>query len=121
MIQFIMDELKLDQQIDRCELFSCLKKDEREEYIKNCSDECIHSLCEIYYNIITGGLYMPPRNMKKVNEILDPFPLYTQKFIDPEVRVCEKRKLLSNPQFGNGIFSLLSSAILPVLIGLLSK
>ena len=116
-----MDELKLDQQIDRCELFSCLKKDEREEYIKNCSDECIHSLCEMYYNVLTRGLYIPPINMKKVNEIKHAFPLYTQKFIDPKARVCEKRKLLTKPQFGNGIFSLLASAILPALIGPMSK
>ena len=116
-----MDELKLHQQINRCELFSCQKKEEREEYIKNCSDECIHSLCEMYYNVLTGGLYIPPINMKKVNKIKHAFPLYTQKFIDPKVRVCEKRKLLTNPQFGNGIFSLLSSATLPVLTGLMSK
>ena len=82
----------------------CLKRDKREEYIKNYSDECIHSLCEMYYNVLTGGLYIPPRNMKKVNEIKDTFPLYTQKLIDPEVIDSKKKKLLTNPQFENGIF-----------------
>ena len=114
-----MDKLKLHQQINRCEIFSCLMEDEREEYIKNCSDKCIHSLSEVYYNVLTGGLYIPPRNMKKVNEKPDPYQSYTCKFFDPKVSVCGKRKLLSKPQFGNGIFSLLTSAILPVLIELM--
>ena len=67
-----MDKLKLHQKINRCEIFSCLMEDEREEYIKNCSDKCIHSLSEVYYNVLTGGLYISPRKIKKVNENLIP-------------------------------------------------
>ena len=117
-----MNKKEIFKKANSCGLASNLKNHkQRKSFIHNCPDECIEHICEVYYNVLKGGIKLSPKNSNLVKNKLTRHRVDVRKFIDPKVSVKEKRKLLTKPQFGNGIFSLLSSAILPVLIGLLSK
>ena len=44
-----------------------------------------------------------------------------RKLADPKLSVKSKRKLLREPQVGNGIFTILASTVLPALISALAS
>ena len=59
------------------------------------------------------------KNKSKVKSKLNPIRLQVRKLADPKVSVSTKRKLLSQPQVGNGIFATLAtiaSAVIPLII-----
>ena len=41
--------------------------------------------------------------------------------MDPDVSIKEKREVLSKPQVGHGLFTLLASTVLPELFSLFTK
>ena len=53
--------------------------------------------------------------------LLKPIKKEFEKVMDPDVPIKEKRKVLSKPQVGHGIFTLLASTVLPALISLFRK
>ena len=53
--------------------------------------------------------------------LLKPIKKEFKKVSDPDVSIKEKRKVLSKPQVGHGIFTLLAGTILPELISLFTK
>ena len=52
---------------------------------------------------------------------LKPIKKEFEKVMDPDVSIKEKRKVLSKPQVGHGIFTLLASTVLPALISIFTK
>ena len=117
-----MNRREIFKKANSCGLASNLKNHkQRLSFIHNSPDECIEHICEVYYNVLKGGIKLTPKNSNLVKNKLTRHRVAVRKFIDPKFSVKEKRKLLTKPQFGNGIFSLLASAILPALIGLISK
>ena len=52
---------------------------------------------------------------------LNPIKREFEKVMDPDVSIKEKRKVLSKPQVGHGVFTLLASTVLPALISLFTK
>ena len=51
--------------------------------------------------------------------LLKPIKKEFKKVIDSDVPIKEKRRILSEPQVGRGIFTLLASTILPALFSFL--
>ena len=96
-----------------------LKKEERKQFVEACSDECIHIICEACYNFLNGDLKL--KRLKSIKEKFRPYRFEIRKLASPSLKVKSKRKILSEPQNGGGIFTMLATSLIPAIIGLLSK
>ena len=83
-----------------------LKRDERLSFLKNCPDECIHALCEICFNLLHQTIKLKKDRKHRLKQKLKPIRLDVRKLADSKQSVKSKRKLLTNPQVGHGIFTL---------------
>ena len=54
-------------------------------------------------------------------DFLKPIKKEFEKVMDPDESITEKRKVLSKPQVGQGIFTFGASTVLPTLISLCTK
>ena len=112
-----MDKSHLKNKVDFLRKFSKLKSKDKLSVVNTCSNDDIHTICECYYNLLKGGLKI--KNTNKVKSKLKPIRLQVRKLADPKVGVKAKRKLLSQPQVGNGIFvtlATIASAVIPLII-----
>merc|ERR1711872_1158959 len=91
-----------------------LKKAERLSFLENCPDECIHALCEVCFNLLHQTIKLEKKKLKPIRVSL-------RKLANPKLPVKSKRKLLKEPQVGNGIFTILASTVLPALISALAS
>ena len=98
-------------------------KYEGPSYIKYCPDKIVKHIgtcCNLFWfnNLGLADKAIVEQYMDNIKDIKPSF----LKVADPSTPVKKKRKLLMKRQVGNGIFSLLASAVLPTLMGLvLSK
>lgn len=97
---------------------SKLSKRERKKYVKECSNENIHAICEAVHNVLKGHC---TTKSKVVCGKLKLLQKELKKVADPSVDLTTKREILSNSQTGDGVFSIIASAVLPFLIDLLGR
>ena len=112
-----MDKSQLKKKVDFLEKFRKLNKKDKLSVVKTCSNDDIHTICECYYNLVNGGLKI--KNKSKVKSKLNPIRLQVRKLADPKISANIKRKLLFEPQIGNGVFATLAtiaSAVIPLII-----
>ena len=86
------------------------------EYIKHADkDDIDHvtSCCEMF---LSGDYKCRKKERMDVELLSKPIRKKMKKICDPNMPTVEKRELLSNPQNGNGIFTLLAGTVLPALI-----
>ena len=89
------------------------------EYINNADEDDIKHIqccCEAF---MERRYKTTKRGRENDLILLKPIKKEFEKVMDPDVSIKEKRKVLSKPQVGYGIFTLLVSTILPKLISLL--
>ena len=99
------------------------------EYMKHADEddiEYIVSCCELFkkgkYKYTCEKISKCTGNERKSDLIfLKPIEKEFEKVRDPDVSIKKKRKILSKPQVGHGIFTLLASTVLPALISLITK
>lgn len=94
-----------------------LSKKDRQKYLNECSEENIDEICEALYNILNGSCPIKSKHTcKKISSIEKEL----KKVINPKYNLKLKRKILSNSQTGDGIFSIIASTVLPFLVNLLT-
>ena len=91
-----------------------LRKEERKPFIEKCSSECIHTICEACYNFLNGGIKL--KKFKSIKDKIRPHRFDIRKLANPRISVKSKRKILSEPQQGGGIFSMLATSLIPAII-----
>ena len=116
-----MNKQSLRKRISTLQNMKQLKKAERLSFLKNCPDECIHALCEVCFNLLHQTIKLGKDKKYRVKQKLKPIRVSLRKLADPKLSVKSKRKLLREPQVGNGIFTVLASTVLPALISALAS
>ena len=97
---------------------SSLSKPQRREYMKEISNQNIHTICEAIHNVLNGSC--TTKNKKICNHIKS-LKKELRKVANPRYNIEEKRKILMNKQSGDGIFSVIAGVVLPFLIDLITK
>ena len=116
-----MDQKTMKKRVNLFQNMKQLKRDERMSFLKNCPDECIHALCEICFNLLHQSIKLQKDKKHRLKQKLKPIRVDVRKLADSKLSVKSKRKLLSNPQVGHGIFTILASTVLPALISALAS
>ena len=117
-----MNRQMINRRINILQDIKQLKANQRLDFLKNCSNECIHAICEVCYNILHESLKLNKDKKYRIKQKLKPIRVDVRKLADAELSVNTKRKILSKPQVGRGVFTVLASTVLPALISaLLSK
>ena len=88
---------------------------------QSCDDEQIHAICEACLNVLNNTPKLNAANLKKVKRLLRPIKQQIRSISRPKVSVKHKRKILSNPQTGKGIFSVIAGIVIPAIISALAK
>ena len=117
----MMDKQTLKNRVNMFQKMKQLKKGERLSFLENCPDECIHALCEICFNLLHQSIKLDKNKKYRVKRKLTPIRVDVRKLADSRQSVKSKRKILSNPQVGHGIFSILATTVLPALLSALSS
>ena len=87
------------------------------------NDESLHILGEFLFNVITQTLKLNSRQISKVKKILRKDKSFYMKLIDVKTKYPAnllRKKLVSDPQIGTGIVSLIAT-LAPVIATLLSR
>ena len=87
------------------------------------NDESLHILGEFLFNVITQTLKLNSRQLSKVKKILRKDKSFYMKLIDVKTKYPAnllRKKLVSDPQIGTGIVSLIATSA-PVIATLLSR
>ena len=85
------------------------------------SDDCIHKICESCQNLLSDNLNLNSKKMHVVKSTLQKSHKNIRHISKPNTSLLRKRKILTSYQTGKGIFSILTSVIVPSLIALLKK
>ena len=97
-----------------------LKTKELINIIPLLTDDCIHKVCESCQNCQNCQNFND-KTIKKVKKKLKSVKKEFRTLSKPKSSLNIKRSLLSNQQVGKGVFTILSSFILPALLASLTK
>ena len=87
------------------------------------NDESLHTLGELLFNVIIQTLKLNAKQLSKVKKILNKDKSFYMKLIDVKTRdptQLLRKKLVSDPQVGTGIVSLIAT-LAPIIATLLSR
>ena len=96
---------------------SNLKNRDRKKFLKECCEKNIHIICEAIHNVLRNTC---PSNVC-VKRKVTKYSKELKKVADYKSNVALKREILSSPQAGDGIFSIIASSVLPFLVDLIAK
>ena len=85
----------------------------------NSKDIRIISSC--CYDLLEDNIPLPLNKKKKIRKFLKPIQKEINTLSEKNVSVKKKRKILSDPQIGHGIFTLLVSMIIPAILSAITK
>ena len=81
----------------------------------------LHKVCESCQNLLKNTYNFNDKTIKKVKKKLKSVKKEFRTLSKPKSSLNVKRSLLSNQQVGKGVFTILSSFILPALLAGLAK
>ena len=87
------------------------------------NDESLHILGELLFNVITQTLKLNSKQLSKVKQVLNKDKSFYLKLINVKTKnkpLLLRKKLMSDPQIGTGIVSLIAT-LAPVIATLLSR
>ena len=90
-------------------------------YAEHTNSRDIHIISSCCYNLLKDNIPLPLYKKKKIKIFLTPIKKEINIISNKKASVKKKREILSDPQFGEGIFTLLAGTILPALISALAK
>ena len=90
-------------------------------YVEHANSKDIHIISNCCYNLLEDNIPLPLNEKKKIKIFLTPIKKEINIISNKKASVKTKREILSDPQFGEGIFTLLASTILPALISAFAK
>lgn len=114
-----MNNKQLKKVLQILETASKVKKKNRKNYIKSCSNDEIHAICGATKNIVDGNIEIPRRKKAYLKRKLKPHQCKIRYLSNPRNSVKKKRILLEKEQFGAGVFTALASVAIPALIAAL--
>lgn len=79
----------------------------KNQVLKHCSNDCIHKICEIVYNLLKGNISLSPSQKRQ----LAPKKHFLRKLVQPQSH--KKRRALFFKQKRGSLLSLHLSKILP--------
>lgn len=111
-----MDQLKEKQKFLKA--ISGLSQKDRAKYLEECPECFIHDICEAVNNLLIN--VCPPTKPSGKRKVVA-LKKHLKKLCHAKTSASQKRKLLSSPQIGKGVFSLIGTTVVPFLIDLLTK
>ncbi|HAO15054.1 MAG TPA: hypothetical protein DDE71_05795 [Tenacibaculum sp.] len=120
--KMIINKKQLQKQQSKLKILTHISK-------HNCAllpylnDESLHVLGEFLFNIITQSLKLDSKQLSKVKQILNKDKSFYLKLIDAKTKYPTqllRKKMISNPQIGKGIVSLIAT-LAPIIATLLSR
>ena len=81
----------------------------------------IHIISSCCFNLLQDNIPLTDTKKRQIKIFLKPISKEINTLSNKRKSVKSKREILSDPQIGNGIFTLLASTILPALISALVK
>jgi len=120
--KMIINKKQLQKQQSKLKILTHISK-------HNCAllpylnDESLHVLGEFLFNIITQSLKLNSKQLSKVKQILNKDKSFYLKLIDAKTKYPTqllRKKMISNPQIGKGIVSLIAT-LAPIIATLLSR
>ena len=84
-------------------------------------DELIHHICEALWNVNTKHMLKDHYAECKLKARTNHIAHYLKKLNRENYPIEKKRKILSKPQVGRGIFTAIASFVLPALLSLITK
>ena len=120
--KMIINKKQLQKQQSKLKILTHISK-------HNCAllpylnDESLHVLGEFLFNIITQSLKLDSKQLSKVKQILNKDKSFYLKLIDAKTKhptQLLRKKMISNPQIGKGIVSLIAT-LAPIIATLLSR
>ena len=119
-----MSEMTTDEMNKHIKFFKRLKqirKCDRKNFFSQCSDADIQLMCESCKNIYHDTLNMGEKKKAQVKKKLLPFKKEFIKLCNSQTPNKVRRSLLKNKQVGSGIFTILASTVLPILLSSIIK
>ena len=101
-------------------LLTKLSQIQQKKIVPLLSDNCIHKICESCQNLLSDNLNLNSKKMQVVKSTLQKSSHNIRDISKPNTSLLRKRKILASYQTGKGIFSILTSVIVPSLIALLN-
>ena len=93
-----------------------IKKSDRKNFFSQCSDADIQLICESCKNVFHDTLNMGDKKKEKIKKKLLPFKKDFTQLCQSRTSNKKRRSLLKNKQVGSGVFSILASTVLPILL-----
>ena len=116
-----MDQTKLRSKLKVLQNVIGTPKKQRLKLLRTCDDEQIHALCEACLNVLNNTPKLNGPKLKKVKRVLRHIKRNIRSISNPKISVKHKRQILSDPQTGRGIFSVIASVVIPAIISALAK
>ena len=85
-------------------------------YIKHTNSKDIELICNCCHNLLLGNFPLTEKEKANIKEIINPNIEKIKILARKNGSVKKKRKVLSEKQIGSGIFTLLATTLLPILI-----
>lgn len=98
-----------------------IKRKEILNLVPLLSDECIHSVCESCQNLLKNTFKFDEKLLKKVKRKLKFARKDIRTLANPKTSLLKKRRLLSKNQTGGGVFSILSTFIIPAILSAITQ
>ena len=115
-----MDKKSLIKILELLQKSKNVKKNDRKQYFKYCSDEEIHAICGACKNFLSENIEIEPRKKTYLKRKLLPIKNEIRTLSNRDTPLPRKRKLLEKEQVGSGIFSLLAGVIIPTIVSALA-
>ena len=90
-------------------------------YVEHANTKDIHTISNCCFNLLEDNIPLQLSKKKKIKIFLKPIQKEINTLSDKNESVKKKRKILSDPQIGHGIFTMLVSMILPAIISAITK
>ena len=94
---------------------------ERGNLIRHLSDDLIHMLCECLTNLARNTFGFNSAKCGQIHKKLAPSKNKINQIISVKNSIKKKHRLLENSMTGKGIFTALSTIVLPAIISALSS
>ena len=96
-------------------------KGDYQGFAQHTNSKDIHTISNCCFNLIEDNIPLCLSKKKKIKIFLKPIQKEINTLSDKNESVKKKRKILSDPQIGHGIFTLLVSMIIPAILSAITK
>ena len=96
-------------------------KGDYQGFAKHTNSKDIHTISTCCFNLLEDNIPLPTKKKKSIKLFLMPIEKEIKLMSKRNSSLKQKRDILSDPQIGHGILTLLATTILPALISTFIK